>query len=314
MAECDQCGREENLPYECRHCGGTYCSQHRLPENHDCPGLQNWGEPDDPRVFDSGFDDGVDDRGGSGSMADRLGLSTGRGGTFAYFRGNMSFLFLAIMWGTFGLQWLVLLVGGEALHNAIFVLSSERLLWVWTWFTSIFAHSPLTFFHIVGNSIVLYFFGPIVEKRVGSRNFVLLFFGAGIAAGLAQTGLVPVMDTLGMPTEPVRVLGASGAIMAVMGVLTVLAPKLRVYLWFLLPVPLWLLTIGFAAFSVLMVASGRSTGGGIAHLAHLAGLVIGLAYGEKLRRDGARAPNQLQIGGGGPGGPGGRGPGGRRRF
>jgi membrane associated rhomboid family serine protease len=77
-------------------------------------------------------------------------------------------------------------------------------------------------------------------------------------------------------------------------------------------VPLWLLTIGFAAFSVLMVATGSSTGGGIAHLAHLTGLVIGLAYGEKLRREGAQAPQQLQFGGGrGPGGPGG--PGGRRR-
>jgi len=324
MAECDQCGRVENLPYECRHCGGVFCSEHRLPENHDCPGLENWGEPEGTGVFDSGFDDGVREGGASPSITERLGLSTGTGGTLAYFRGNMTFLFLALMWGTYGLQFVALLVGnslgvtigGETLHNALFVLSSEHMLWVWTWFTSIFAHSPPPgFIHIVGNSIVLYFFGPIVEKRVGTRNFTALFVVSGVVAGLAQVGLVPIMDLLGMATDPIRVLGASGAIMAIMGVLTVLNPNLRVYLYFILPVPLWLLTIGFAAFSVFMVTTGSPAGGNIAHLAHLAGLVVGLAYGEKLRREGARAPQQLQFGGGGrgPGGPGGPGRG-RRRF
>jgi membrane associated rhomboid family serine protease len=265
-------------------------------------------------VFDSGFDASVSSGGESSSMADRLGISTGPGSPFAYFRGNVSFLFLAMIWGTFALQWFVLFVAGQEVHASVFMLSSDHILWVWTWFTSIFAHSPTSFIHIVGNSIVLYFFGPIVERRVGSRKFAILFVVSGVVAGLAQVGMVPVMDLLGMATGPVvRVLGASGAIMAVMGVLTVLNPNLRVYLYFILPVPLWLLTIGFAGFSVLMVASGSATGGGIAHLAHLAGLVIGLAYGEKLRREGTDAPQQLQFGGGrGPGGPGG--PGGRRRF
>jgi predicted nucleic acid binding AN1-type Zn finger protein len=61
MSTCDECGRQENMPYQCRHCGGTFCAEHRLPENHGCPGLDDWGEPD--RVFDSGFDDSVVDEG-----------------------------------------------------------------------------------------------------------------------------------------------------------------------------------------------------------------------------------------------------------
>ncbi len=36
MPECDQCGREEILPFTCAYCGGNYCAEHRLPENHNC--------------------------------------------------------------------------------------------------------------------------------------------------------------------------------------------------------------------------------------------------------------------------------------
>jgi uncharacterized protein YkwD len=36
MPKCDQCGREEMLPFTCAYCGGNYCAEHRLPENHNC--------------------------------------------------------------------------------------------------------------------------------------------------------------------------------------------------------------------------------------------------------------------------------------
>src|SRR6056297_2487551 len=100
MATCDQCGREENMPYNCNQCGGTFCSQHRLPENHDCPGLNQWNDPDG--VFDSGFDDSVQNQsGGSKGLLERLGIDTGPGGPLGYFRGNMTFVFLVLMWLTF---------------------------------------------------------------------------------------------------------------------------------------------------------------------------------------------------------------------
>ncbi|PSP80105.1 rhomboid family intramembrane serine protease [Halobacteriales archaeon QS_1_68_20] len=304
MATCDQCGAEENLPYQCRHCGGTYCSEHRLPENHDCPGLKQWNDPQG--VFDSGFDDTVRDdlQDESSGLADRLPVDTGPGGFFAYFRGNVTFLFLALMWATFMLQWIVRITAPE-LYRPLFVLHPNAITNVWTWFTSVFAHG-LGFFHIAINSMVLYFFGPIVERRVGSKKFAILFLASGALAGLAQVGTSLVLYGGGN-----GVVGASGAIMAIMGVLTVLNPHLRVYLWFVIPMPLWVLTIGFALFSVFLVGAGGIGSGGVAHLAHLAGLFVGVGYGEKVKRDGARAPEQLRFGGGGPG-PGG--PGGRRRF
>ncbi|PSQ01106.1 rhomboid family intramembrane serine protease [Halobacteriales archaeon QS_4_69_31] len=318
MSRCDECGKQENMPYQCRHCGGTFCAEHRLPENHGCPGLNNWEDPGG--VFDSGFDDSVaDESGSSGGLTDRLGRP---GGPLGYFRGNVTFVFLGAMWVTFLLQFVVGFVldpfGNIAatwrfnpLYRAIFVLSPTHPEYVWTWFTSVFAHGG--FFHIAINSIVIYFFGRLVEDYVGSRNFALLFLGSGAAAGLGQV-LVQIVQNGGIPASAPGVLGASGAGLAIMGVLTVLNPNLRVYLYFILPVPLWLLTVGYTGWTVFRIFSGGIGAGGTAQAAHLLGLAIGLLYGQHVKGR-RRIPDQLQFGAGGrgPGGPGGPG-GGRGPF
>jgi len=288
------------MPYNCRLCGGTYCAEHRLPENHDCPGLDNWGDPGG--VFDSGFDDGVANEGGSSGVLSSVGIDTGRGGPLGYFRGNMTFVFLGLMWVTFLAQLILQSVGLAGLATDAFILTTWHVTYVWTWFTSIFAHGG--FFHIFFNSIVLYFFGPVVEQRIGSKRFTVLFLVSGAVAGLAQIGVSLFVGA------PAAVIGASGAIMAILGVLTVLNPNLRVYLYFIIPMPLWVLTAGFAVLSVFFISAGGPGAGGIAQFAHLSGLAIGLGYGLVLKQQGERAPKQLQFGGG-PGGPGGPG---NRRF
>ncbi|MFC6836420.1 rhomboid family intramembrane serine protease [Halomarina ordinaria] len=299
MATCDVCGKPENLPYRCRHCGGTFCGDHRLPEAHDCPGLQNWGDPSG--VFDSGFDDSVNEE--QSRVAKARERVTSTGGPLSYFRGNVSYLFLGVIILTFVAEQLVLAFSGVQLFTTLFVLSSENVEYVWTWVTAVFSHSPRGFFHIFGNAIVLFFFGPLVERYVGSRAFTALFLVSGVAAGLAQVTLGLLMG------EPTAVLGASGAIMAILGVLTVLNPDLKVYLYFFIPIPIWVLTFGYAGLSLFGVFSTFNVMGNVAHFAHLIGLVIGLAYGEYARRQGVRATGQFQLGGGNMGGPGrGRGP------
>jgi membrane associated rhomboid family serine protease len=168
------------------------------------------------------------------------------------------------------LQLLTLEFFGQNVHNLLFVLKSSSILHIWTWFTSIFAHSPYSIYHIIGNGIVLVFFAPVVERLIGSRQFAVLFVVSGVLAGLGQILLATVMGTAG-----VSVLGASGALLAVLGVLTVYEPQMTVYLYFLIPLPLWLLTIGFAGFSVLGLVAGI---GNVAHGAHIIGLVIGFIY------------------------------------
>ncbi len=316
MSKCDVCGKEENMPYHCRHCGGTYCGEHRLPESHDCPGLDNWG--DSEAVFDSGFDESVETgSSGSGGVADRFGVDTSRGGWLGYFRNNMTYAFLLAMWVTFLLQYVVgyLLVGTlnpnvfgvDPTWRAIFVLSSSNPEFIWTWITSIFSHGSIT--HILINSIVIYFFGRLVEDYIGSKKFTVLFLVSGALAGLGQI----LLQMLQNPGSLGGVLGASGAGLAIMGVLTILNPGLRVYIYFILPVPLWAVTGFYALISILGVFGPSLAGGNVANAAHLIGLAIGVAYGYRIK-DRIRVPNQLQFGaGGGPGGPGGPG-GGRGPF
>ena len=311
MAECDICGEEESMPYHCRHCGGTFCGDHRLPEAHDCPGLDNW-EQQGP-VFDSGFEETV---GGSGTgeegLAAKLGIDTGPGGPLAYFRNNMTYVFLGLMWVTFGLQLVVSTVASDQLMETIFVLTPENPLYVWTWITSIFAHGG--FLHILFNSIVIYFFGSLVERYIGWKKFSALFIVSGALAGLAQ--IAP--EVLAGSELGAGVVGASGAALALMGVLTILNPNLTVYLYFIIPMPIWVLTGAVVVLSAVFIAVGDPSAGGIAHTAHIVGVLIGLAYGQRVK-DEIRVPKQVRFGGGGPGGgmggPGGPGgPGGRGPF
>src|SRR5699024_9914019 len=121
-------------------------------------------------------------------------------------------------------------------------------------------------------------------------------------AGLAQVVLTVVMGGVG------GVLGASGAIMAILALLTVLNPGLTVRLYFILPIPIWVLTGGYALLSVVGVLGGPSlAGASVASVAHRGGLVVGYLYGQHIERNGIDGPQNLRFGGGGRGGMGGGG-------
>lgn len=146
----------------------------------------------------------------------------------------------------------------------------------WTLLTSIFLHAGFT--HLLVNGIALFFFGPMLEMRIGRKRFLHIFLGAGVLASAAQLLVIP---------SDIVVLGASGAILGALGTLTVLAPRLPVLLFFLIPMQLWMVTLGFGAISAILAFSGPL--GSIAHTAHLSGLVVGLAYGYKARREGRKS-------------------------
>ena len=308
MAKCDACGSDENMPYNCQHCGGTYCGDHRLPENHDCPSLRDWNDPDG--AFDSGFDASVDSGdsgaagaslGGSSGLFERLTGTFGPGGPVSYFRNNLSYLFLAVAVVVFVLQNVALLALDRTVWRSIFTLSTANPEYVWTWLVSVFSHGSAA--HLLFNGIALYFFGPIVERQVGSKKFAALFLASGVVAGLGQVGVGLLTN------EAVAVLGASGAIMAIMGVLAITSPELRVLVFFVIPMSIRTLTVLFAAFSIFAFVSNGGILDGVAHFAHLVGLVIGLWYGNRIKDRITRGPKRLNLGPGrgGPGGPGGPG-------
>ena len=280
------------MPYTCSFCGQKYCSEHRLPENHTCDGLSSYKKDvrQEGKVYD-------------GPSSSTTASSTGgRSFTLPSIDGVVTYYLLFVIAAVFVAQHIVLLViGSTGLHRALFVIHPANLEYVWTWVTSVFAHAPLSLGHILINSLVLFFFGTVLERRIGSRRFLSLFLVGGVVAGLSQA--VATLVTAGPQTGA---LGASGAIAAVLGALTVLNPSLRVYLWFFIPMPLWVLTIGFAAYDAFFAATAGVGAGNVARLAHLSGLAIGLAYGWKLKREGVSVRERLDFGGGrGPGGPGG---------
>lgn len=143
----------------------------------------------------------------------------------------------------------------------------------WTLVTYIFLHAGLG--HLFFNMIVLYFFGTALERKVGNKQLLGIFFTAGILSAIGYTFLSrPIFDIY-----PGPMVGASGAIYGVFAALTVLEPNLRVYVYFV-PMRLKHALLLFAVFDFLMVNSTDM----IAHTAHLSGLFVGLYMGYRIKR------------------------------
>jgi membrane associated rhomboid family serine protease len=135
----------------------------------------------------------------------------------------------------------------------------------WTIVTNLFVHGG--FWHIIANMITLYFFGSFLHRLIGMPRFLLVYFAGGILGNICYILILP-------PDLPA--VGASGAIFALAGVLVVLMPRLRVLLYFIVPLPLWVVVLVFFVIWSFLP--------GIAWQAHLGGLVIGLVAGFIFRR------------------------------
>ena len=146
---------------------------------------------------------------------------------------------------------------------------------LWTFVTSMFMHGNFT--HLFVNMISLMFIGNFVEKLIGKKRFLSLYFVGGLFAGLFF-----VLIALATGTDlNVYAVGASGAIFALGGLLAVLTPRLPVLVFFIIPMPMWM-AMGFLMFGLWALSAGF--GLPIGNMAHLGGLIIGLGYGFYLKR------------------------------
>jgi len=131
-----------------------------------------------------------------------------------------------------------------------------------------FLHGGFT--HLLFNMLALYMFGRYIERQIGSLPFLKLYLMGGIFAGICHLLFIHSYDT--------PMVGASGAICAVLAAFAVMNPntKLMVFLGFI-PVIMKARTmiLLYAAFTLLMAIRG---GGNVAHLAHLGGLLFGFMY------------------------------------
>jgi membrane associated rhomboid family serine protease len=134
---------------------------------------------------------------------------------------------------------------------------------LWQLFTYIFLHGG--FSHIFFNLLALWMFGGELESYWGSKKFLFYFFLCGIGAGIF---------TVLFSSYPV--IGASGAIYGILLAYGWLFPNRPILIYFLFPIPAKYMVIIFGLIELFSSSSG--TGGGIAHLTHLGGLVFGFFY------------------------------------
>jgi membrane associated rhomboid family serine protease len=139
----------------------------------------------------------------------------------------------------------------------------------WTIITDLFIHG--SFGHIIANMVSLYFLGSFLLRLIGERDFILIYFIGGIIGNVFY--ILWAYTPWGDPYS--TVIGASGAIFAIGGALAVMAPKLRVLLFFVFPMPLWAAIILFFVISFLPY---------IAWQAHLGGLLLGLLAGYRFKK------------------------------
>lgn len=141
----------------------------------------------------------------------------------------------------------------------------------WRPFTYLFAHAD--FGHVFGNILVLLIVGPVLEDRIGGRRWVALYLGGG--------ALVVLSHVLLYPTSETGVVGASGAVFAILGALAIVAGKTSVpvplpYVMIMFRMPVWIMALIYGAINV---AYALSPGSGVAWWGHFGGLALGIAAG-----------------------------------
>jgi membrane associated rhomboid family serine protease len=140
----------------------------------------------------------------------------------------------------------------------------------WGVVTYMFVHGD--FWHLLMNMLGLFFFGPPLESRWGGGSFLRYYFVCGVG-GVALSFIFASSSAI---------IGASAAIYGLLLAFAWYWPNAPIYLWGIFPIKAkWL--IG-GLFVLTFVSAFSGTGGGIAHFAHLGGLLAGIAY---LKIDGA---------------------------
>jgi len=137
---------------------------------------------------------------------------------------------------------------------------------VWQLFTYQFLHGGL--FHLLFNMLALWMFGCDLERRWGSAFFLKYYFVSAVGGG--------ILNTLVTPNQMVPSIGASGGIYGILLAYGLIYPNQIIYFYFLFPIKMkhfvWI--IGAITFYSSLTA-GQS---GIAHLAHLGGMLFGYLY------------------------------------
>lgn len=145
----------------------------------------------------------------------------------------------------------------------------------WTVITYMFLHGGMM--HLLFNMIALYFFGPRIESRLGSKRFAILYFVSGVSGALVSTFFAP--------NSPI--IGASAGVFGVMMAFAMFWPREKILIWGIIPMEIRVMVILTTIFA--LYSGFRGSAGGVADFAHLGGYAGAYIYLKWMERNsGAR--------------------------
>ena len=147
----------------------------------------------------------------------------------------------------------------------------------WTIITYMFTH--FSFWHILFNMLILYWFGKIFMQYLTARQLLSTYILGGLAGALMYiifiNGFPGLREYLGG-----SMLGASASIMAIVLAISFYVPDYTLYLLFLGPVRLKYIALAFVIIDILMIASDNAGG----NIAHLGGAIYGYWFITRFRK------------------------------
>ncbi|MCR4822523.1 MAG: rhomboid family intramembrane serine protease [Treponema sp.] len=149
----------------------------------------------------------------------------------------------------------------------------------WQIFTYMFVHGDIS--HLFFNMLALLLFGSNLERAIGSKEFLLLYFVTGVLSGLFSVavyfgyGQYLIYNGYQPWTFGISLIGASGAIYGLLFAYAVVFPRSIIYIWGLIPVPAPLMVLGYA---VIEFVSQFISSSNVAHMTHLAGFAFAWLY------------------------------------
>jgi membrane associated rhomboid family serine protease len=159
--------------------------------------------------------------------------------------------------------WPIAAEGGQA----SFGLDTPRF-FLWQLITYAFLHG--NYWHIFMNAFALWMFGPSIERLLGSRAFFIYWFVCVAGAGVAQL----LTSWLDSSVDMIPTIGASGGVFGLLLAFGMFYPKQRILLLIPpIPMPAWLFVSLYGALE--LVLGMTRTQSGVAHFAHLGGMVTG---------------------------------------
>lgn len=196
------------------------------------------------------------------------------------------------------LAWLLAARGSElwSLLAVNFMVSTNRLehgLW-WTLITAAFSHQEL--WHFLLNMVVLWSFGSVLERLLGSRLFVVFYLVSAVVSSASHC----LVSSLLLGDDRIAALGASGAVSAVLIAFSLAFPRNKILLFGIVPIPA---LVGAALFVAIdlwgLFAQTRGAALPIGHGAHLGGALCGAVLWAallrgRLRRSASR-PRQVPL-------------------